>query len=48
VAAKPGAWLWNAKSRRGGPAADQLAAPAKLGMDRAGPMTIPQAASDSV
>jgi hypothetical protein len=47
-AVKLGVWVSNTKSRRDRLDADQLAALAELGMDWAGPVTIPQAASDSL
>ncbi|MDQ1013416.1 superfamily II DNA or RNA helicase [Streptomyces sp. V4I23] len=47
VTVKLGVWISNTKSRRDRLDADQLAALAKLGMDWAKPVTIPQAAPDS-
>ncbi|WP_445398783.1 Helicase associated domain protein [Streptomyces sp. LE64] len=44
---KLGVWISNTKSRRDRLDADQLAALAKLGMDWAKPVTIPQAAPDT-
>ncbi|MFD3566014.1 Helicase associated domain protein [Streptomyces sp. NPDC058667] len=48
VTVKLGVWVSNTKSRRGRLDADQLAALAKLGMDWAKPVTVPQAAPDSL
>lgn len=45
---KLGVWISNTKSRRDRLDADQLAALAKLGMDWARPVTVPQAARDSL
>ncbi|MBV7674338.1 Helicase associated domain protein [Streptomyces halstedii] len=47
VTVKLGVWISNTKSRRDRLDADQLAALAKLGMDWAKPVTIPQSAPDS-
>jgi superfamily II DNA or RNA helicase len=47
VVVKLGVWISNTKSRRDRLDADQLAALAKLGMDWAKPVTIPQTAPDS-
>nr|WP_012477087.1 DEAD/DEAH box helicase [Streptomyces sp. FR1]ABC67446.1 hypothetical protein pFRL1.58c [Streptomyces sp. FR1] len=48
VTVKLGVWISNTKSRRDRLDAEQLAALAKLGMDWAKPVTIPQAAPDSL
>lgn len=48
VTVKLGVWISNTKSRRDRLDADQLAALAKLGMDWAKPVTIPQATPDSL
>ncbi|MFF0059427.1 Helicase associated domain protein [Streptomyces microflavus] len=48
VPVKLGVWISNTKSRRDRLNADQLAALANLGMDWARPVTIPQAAPDSL
>ncbi|MBD3011332.1 MULTISPECIES: DEAD/DEAH box helicase [unclassified Streptomyces] len=48
VTVKLGVWISNTKSRRDRLDTDQLAALAELGMDWARPVTIPQAAPDSL
>jgi hypothetical protein len=48
VVIRLGVWISNTKSRRDRLDADQLAALAKLGMDWAEPVTIPQVATDSL
>ncbi|GGS82765.1 DEAD/DEAH box helicase [Streptomyces badius] len=48
VSVKLGVWISNTKSRRDRLDGEQLAALAELGMDWAKPVTIPQAASDSL
>ncbi len=48
VTVKLGVWLSNTKSRRDRLDADQLAALAALGMDWAKPVTVPQAAPDTL
>ncbi|WP_443076937.1 helicase associated domain-containing protein [Streptomyces sp. SP18CS02] len=48
VTVKLGVWISNTKSRRDRLDADQLAALAKLGMDWAKPVTVPQAAPDGL
>ncbi len=48
VPVKLGVWISNTKSRRDRLDAEQLAALAELGMDWARPVTVPQAAPDSL
>ncbi|CQR59474.1 DEAD/DEAH box helicase [Streptomyces leeuwenhoekii] len=48
VVVKLGVWVSNTRARRGRLDADQLAALAKLGVDWAGPVTIPHAAPNSL